>query len=202
MLHDVLGSSGCYYQRGNQNILHLLRATVIIHKMKKINSLIITILISISIQTNAVSAQNCRYKIKYAYRCDTKNTNIRALHYIFVYDSNRLHSIFKYDYKINQLKEIIIYEYEDDLRIGKIHIDEKGNIIDSKKTVFDSLSNKYVTIPRLDIDISRCSSSEYNGSMNMECKWDNCGNVIEEIEYSPINKKRILSKYIYKYIYW
>jgi hypothetical protein len=168
--------------------------------MKKINKKLIVFLLCLLLANN-INAQNCSYKIKYAYRSELNNTNLKILHYIFFYDNTKLYSIFRYNYITTQLEEVIMYEYKENEIVGKLSIDGKGNITNNLKPIFDSVTKKYLTIPRLDIDISMCPSSNNNGSMNMRCKRDVCGNVIEEIEYSPINKKRILSKYVYEYVY-
>ena len=171
---------------------------IVKNKLSKYKCVLLILFISFS--CNSIHAQDCVYKMKFKYRCNSNNFD-KILEYAFVYNNSNLITILFFDIKSRKLNRMITYQYVNNIVVGEINTNSFGEIIDFKKPVFDSSKNAYVQIPIYDMDRSPCTSMPNGRRATLKCIKNDCGNVVEEIEYSSISKKRVLSRYIYEYVY-
>jgi hypothetical protein len=171
--------------------------------MKAINGIKVFVLSLAFLQSNAAMAQPCKYQIRYVYQCETDQKDKCPLKLIEVFNEAQLKiAKIELDSSAKIVGMSVIEHDSNQRRIGVLNFNELGHVISSISPIYDSVGKKYSLAP---IDISESDMCPINGHSKSDthyCKRDDCGNIVEEIIYSPVNRSRVLFRQKFSYRYF
>jgi len=170
-----------------QNILLLNQ-----HKRRLMIRLFFVFISSLVFYIMGASGQSCNYTIKKVYDYDIDDTTRCILIQTQIYANGK--RIIRINYNDSgSIKDFYVYEYCDSIMLAIRGYNVHGKLQKEEIRTFDSVKNEWGPITVLIMDASWC------GQSNITCKYDKCGQLIEERTLSEYDG-RVLG--ITRYEYW